>query len=1108
MTKVSVIVPIYNVEEYLEECLDSLVAQTIDSLEIILVDDGSLDDSGKIAQRYADSHDNVFCHHIPNGGLGHARNYGVQFARGKYVCFADSDDVIPEYAYQEMYELGEKNHSDMVIGDVKRFNSRRQYSSGLHRRAFRHAKEIMHITDNPDLLYDTTSWNKLYNSDFYKREHLFWAEGIMYEDIPVTIPAHYKANHVSYLPKTVYLWRARDGVSASITQRREELSNFMDRLTVMKMVDEFFDKNIADRNQHLKKDEKWLSLDFKMYINKLDKADNDYRSALVDSLADYLKRVDPRAYENIKAIDRLKYYCIARRDIPALLDVLSYEKKGMKSLKVREKNGRFYGEFPFPNIPYEQFDMTGELRQSGVKQKARVVKLGDEGISISGRMEIPLINTKRPSDVRFEADLVDSADSPVVKLRSEVAPSKKRYSYHINRSYKKITRRTHGAPLYSVSCDKSALTSLPDGVYKVQARYSARGLRAEPFYLGKPRKGGAPRPYASCLGDRRIWIDYDLNYDMCLHVERCERSLDDLAVNQDGSLKATLTDGSHTEITVGDLTRWTQLDIPFFSTTPTFKSLNSSLLYYVANKEGMAGVQKLQPGGVVTDCCVTDRTIDLTVDLNRLGDIRVSEVFFKGNRYAAIIPVLQFDVNSSADTMHIVMDCSDDKQVSAMRADSYELFVAYSRGVDSELEVAPVYGGMDKSKSYGSVSCDHYRYTVSLLRTHMHLYVKHIAGALDKSKRRKRLVRKYLYPIMRKLPIKNNMIVFESSWGAKTDCNPGAFYEYIRLNHPEYECVWSLNDPRIPLSGDAKRVVKGSAAYFYAMARTKYLINNVNFIDAYEKRKGQIEIQTMHGTPLKTLGLDVPGELPTQEAVDVFLRRCNRWDYLVVQSERAETITKSCYAYKKAYLETGYPRNDVLFRKNNPHDISELKKSLGVDPNKKLILYAPTWRKRGRFDLELDLAKMCDMLGDQYQVGLRVHQFAMGGFSEEDIDPRVLNLSFVKSMEELFLVSDVVITDYSSLMFDYAVLHRPLLFYVYDLEEYRDKLRGFNIDLEAEAPGPLLFTTDEVISAIDSMNETVEQYGAAYERFREQFCSFENGHACEEIYRQVFESPE
>lgn len=150
-----------------------------------------------------------------------------------------------------------------------------------------------------------------------------------------------------------------------------------------------------------------------------------------------------------------------------------------------------------------------------------------------------------------------------------------------------------------------------------------------------------------------------------------------------------------------------------------------------------------------------------------------------------------------------------------------------------------------------------------------------------------------LYERYRTEPINDKLIVFESMWGRKYSCNPRALYEYIDKHYPEYECVWSLVDECTPIKGKGRRVRRLSPEYFHWLATAKYFVNNVNFHDHYVKREGQMEIQTMHGTPLKTLGLEGPGEFPTSGLVDAYLRRTARWDYLVVQGQFMESDRKS-----------------------------------------------------------------------------------------------------------------------------------------------------------------------------------------------------------------------
>ena len=205
-------------------------------------------------------------------------------------------------------------------------------------------------------------------------------------------------------------------------------------------------------------------------------------------------------------------------------------------------------------------------------------------------------------------------------------------------------------------------------------------------------------------------------------------------------------------------------------------------------------------------------------------------------------------------------------------------------------------------------------------------------------------------------------------------------------------------------------------------------------------------------------------------------------------------------------MKTGYPRNDVLFAKNNEKDIADIKKKLGISPEKKVIMYAPTWRVRNQFNMKIDIQELKKQIQDDYVLMLRIHPFAVKGLKEDMLDEFVINVSNYPSVEELYLASDIVITDYSSVMFDYAILNRPMLFFTYDLEDYRDTLRGFNFDFVAEAPGPLLKTSDEVIQSIVNIDKVAQDHDEALQKFRKKFCEYEKGTASEQIYQRVMQN--
>lgn len=157
----------------------------------------------------------------------------------------------------------------------------------MHKKVFDDDYEHTHILDNPNLVYDTTSWNKLFKTSFYQENHFQFPEKILYEDIPVTIPAHFKANSVGVITDVCYLWRTRDGVSKSITQNRTDIKNFTDRIKIMDMVNNFYENNVTDPTALLMKDYKWLDVDLKLYINQFVDASEEYRKIALKEINRY-----------------------------------------------------------------------------------------------------------------------------------------------------------------------------------------------------------------------------------------------------------------------------------------------------------------------------------------------------------------------------------------------------------------------------------------------------------------------------------------------------------------------------------------------------------------------------------------------------------------------------------------------------------------------------------------------------------------------------------------------------------------------------------------------------------------------------------------------------
>ena len=359
------------------------------------------------------------------------------------------------------------------------------------------------------------------------------------------------------------------------------------------------------------------------------------------------------------------------------------------------------------------------------------------------------------------------------------------------------------------------------------------------------------------------------------------------------------------------------------------------------------------------------------------------------------------------------------------------------------------------------------------------------------------------YSEFRKYPIRENCIVFESLWGRRYSCNPAALYEYIDRNHPEYECVWFLNDTDTPINGRAKKVRRGSEEHAYYLATAKYFVFNNNMPRSFKKRAGQIIVQTMHGTPFKSFGLDVKEEAETEQQRIRVVERSDLWDYLIAQGEFTKNMVWQWFRYKGTVLETGYPRTDALFTSDRIAADS-LRKTLGLPEGKRVILYAPTWRDMDRFDMMLDVDEMKAALAEDYVLLVRTHHFVSEFYRVPEDGEFIFDAGKVEKIEDLFPITDILITDYSSVMFDFVLTGKTMIFFVYDLDIYTKEERGSYFRIEDEAPGALAMTTGEVIAAIKTSSAQDRTDNVRTEVFLKKYLTYEVKDSSARVFDAVF----
>ena len=368
------------------------------------------------------------------------------------------------------------------------------------------------------------------------------------------------------------------------------------------------------------------------------------------------------------------------------------------------------------------------------------------------------------------------------------------------------------------------------------------------------------------------------------------------------------------------------------------------------------------------------------------------------------------------------------------------------------------------------------------------------------------------------------MVIFETFMGRQYGDNPRAIYEYMIADprFDDYRFVWVLNDPgkreQFPQLSRAEIVPQKSGGYYEAYAQAGYVITNSNLDYGITKRPGQTFLQTWHGTPLKKLRCDIEAkdgnainsleEILSKNDLDVV-----RYDHFNSPSEFASEKFASAFRLtalgRQHILKlTGYPRNDLLYHFDEAF-VHAQRLALGIPEGKKVILYAPTFRDNQHngagyvYDLALDFDHLRRELGEEYVILLRVHYFVAEQFDFDQAKGFVIDASSLDDITPLYTVADLLITDYSSVFFDYANLRRPMIFYMYDRQAYADDIRGFYIDLE-ELPGPIVETEDELIRQIQETEQTAPLYEEKYQSFHQKYNSHDDGNASMRVAELLF----
>ncbi|MEJ1302774.1 CDP-glycerol:glycerophosphate glycerophosphotransferase [Lactiplantibacillus plantarum] len=1144
--QLSVIVACYNVAEYLRDCLDSLLAQTFKNFEVIMIDDHSDDDTSTIIDEYAQQYDNFKAvHNEQNFGPSASRNLGIELANGDWLAFVDGDDILPKRAYELMIGSLVKSGSQVVTGFVRRFDSGRDKPSYLHSKAI--VDDYRHVTlaDHSELLYDTTSWNKIYSLSLLRHNDIKFPIGQIYEDVSFTLDAFLHSTGIDILTDVVYNWRWRESSGkASFTQVKNELPKYLDRITSLNQIRSLLqDNNLWDGKVKRQVEYKLLDMDIPLFMDDIADADESFVYQFQEETVKFFRDwhlLDTPIIRTLSVKKQYQYYALLNGDFELLKRISANAFSG-RVAKLEQKSLNL-PEFHAPKM---------------LKSRISKVRCLDGVILFNGSLRV---GSTVPRHFPYNPEVVSVYLENIItgKCISLSTFSRQFTVFNLH-----LRRMIIPSSKFSLALNvEDVIRELGEGTYKVRIDYREnKTAKLLTTYLGQPMKGaGKITPFEVHDNKLSVVYGYNTNWEMTIKVQPTA----ELAAGSesDPTVLTTVRLDRSSVLVIGGTTPESDLSLSINNATISQSKtsdglfefrvkaeflerfLNHSIkLTFVNSESGMEVVPNFE-FEVGEPATLFGRKLSIALDA-RLG----KGLWIKPD--VSTITLSRADVQSSSDDTYLKLVFNDESVTGLdiiggkVELLSTNLVNRYLNGGTVECQDAHTLIGKIPLNIGQQLSILSGRYHLYLdLRTsdgqnkrfkvysynlsneylinrtalnrmaavsaytdkfgYLKLSVLRKRPWIDRTKIRRGLTFSILYPLMRLLPLKKDTVVFESLWGQLFNDSPRAMYDYLSSKYPAMKFVWVFKDEQTPITGHAIRVRRMSFKYWYYMARAKYLVQNTNLPDQYAKRKGQIEVETLHGTFMKVMGFDEPHFKHASNRVQTnFAHRIGRWDLMSVPSDFMKAHGAHAFDYpEQKILTTGFPRTDELIHNNNTDYIQQMKWKLNIPDNKKVVLYAPTYRTTDEpFDLELDLNQMQRILGDDYVLLVRLHYFVSHSQNFVNQSGFVYDVSDYNNINDLYLISDVLITDYSSVMFDFGYLRKPMIFFAYDKDWYLDPAnRGIYMDYDATVPGPVAKTTTEVISALKNLDNLPSLYHDKLIDFYNRFCQYgRSGDATEKL---------
>lgn len=1126
--------PVYNVRHYLDEAIDSVLDQDLDSIELLLIDDGSTDGSGELADQRAELDSRIRVVHQENGGLANARNTGVRHAGGEYISFLDSDDCTTKSGFKTMVDTLDETGSDYITGQMLMWTGNRKRKSELHLRSHNKWRKKTNIHRHPDIVFDSTVTNKVIRRSFWESSGASFPEGKLYEDFIPSATLFTKARSFDVMPDPMYLWRIRTE-GGSITQQRHETKNLHDRLEMTYVVRDMV-KQVPNGEAAMSAlNYKNVWVDLKLYRPwKFGSAvSSEYRDEWLGGARRILAEVEPNDLDGLDVRTKLEMYLVSQDrydDTLRLQTWYDHEIAGEPTVEIT--SGQVLMErsqlpFDTSEIPDWVLNYNSEVQLEGWIES--IDWLSDSKFRVKGRaystkvapaaeqtVEIALVSLDTNARIPLETTQIES-ETVNTRTRDTTAN-------HARAGFECIVdlARIPGSKRFEKWGFEATVTSPLDErqrllpftkahhgrVPNIPVEFNGRSYyftsnTAGPMRLvtAKP----AVRIQSIEILDNSICVEFDLAGPKQLN----RVWLQNTATQRQIKMRVSKTNGKILAL----------IDLP----------QDSEATWAVTVQRGFKRPQRARVdqhshvgAGVISSPHVSASVFEFTglpvAATNLMIETPASiSVKLEGQLQENMELGIGFDDSSVRDWVPVtsfetpvqipLSRTSYDGTTRPIKKGNYRLF-ARLQDDQSQVYAVPAHPSQDSqsrvlTKSDGIVQ--------------VWITDRNPTGCvgilIDTVLPDDELTRFGRASIQRQWQSAENIepldsVLFYDYFGrAQIDSSYYIFQE-IHKRKLGVDCYFAVADLSVPVPEGAEPVLLHSAEWFELQQRCRYIFANITLDRTMPKPKFQTFVQLWHGTPLKHIAATV-----WHKKASLRLARqdkeSNDWDYLVSQSPFATEILKGAFLYDGPILETGYPRNDPLYETPlNRRD--ELLTELGIDPTNKTLLYAPTFRDtntkagfKASMTETLDLDGFIADLDPEWTVLVRGHGLVAASDQVLNSGNRVVDVTQVPNINDLYQASDLLVTDYSSAVFDYSVTGKPFLLFTPDLEEYRDS-RGLYVDLKEFSPIPLIRTQQGLVEAIENLDELVESHQDDLARFRETYVPWDIGTAAKQVVDAVF----